>query len=133
MREEPRPAARAREAEDLREQRSVRLIVGAAWVGLIAETRKDYADGFSFHRYVRRFANPGHAVAECRATVAALNIARDDVSGGVTQAAMDSERGPVFAGVLLVCGIPLAFESLQGPDLAWVDSPDAPLPESVHV
>jgi hypothetical protein len=121
------------QAEDLCEQRSVRLIVGAAWVGLISEVRKDYSDGFGFHRHVRRFADPWHAVAECRAAVAALNIARDDVTGGVTQAAMDSERGPVFASMLLVCGIPLAFDPLQGPDLAWVDSPDAPLPkESVH-
>jgi hypothetical protein len=118
--------------EDFREQHSVRLIVGAAWVGLIAETRKDYADGFGFHRYVRRFSNPGHAVAECRAAVAAVRPKRCDVSGAVTLAAMDSERGPVIASMLLVCGIPLAFDPLQGPNLAWVDLPNAPLPDAAH-
>jgi hypothetical protein len=118
------------QSEDFREQRTVRLIVGAAWVGMISEVRKDYADGFHFSRYVRRFVNPWHAIAECRAAVARLNIDRSNVTGGVTQAAMDSELGPLRAGALLACGIPLACNPLQGPDLAWVDLPSAPLPDA---
>jgi hypothetical protein len=116
------------QAEEFREQRSIRMLVGAAWVGLISEVRKDYADGFHFCRYVRRYADPWHAVAECRAAVAKLNIDRRNVTGGVTLAAMDSELGSMRASALLVCGIPLAFDPLQGPDLAWVDLPSAPLP-----
>jgi hypothetical protein len=95
---------------------------------MISEVRKDYADGFHFSRYVRRYVNPWHAIAECRAAIARINIDRSNVTGGVTQAAMDSELGPLRAGALLVCGIPLAFDPLQGPDLAWVDLPSAPLP-----
>jgi hypothetical protein len=116
------------QAEEFREQRSIRMLVGAAWVGMISEVRKDYADGFHFHRYVRRFVDPGHAVAEYRAAVATLSVDRRNVTGGVTLAAMDSDLGPMRASALLVCGIPLAFDPLQGPDLAWVDLPSAPLP-----
>jgi hypothetical protein len=116
------------QSEEFREQRTVRLIVGAAWVGMISEVRKEYADGFHSCRYVRRYVNPGHAVAECRAAVATFNVDRSNVTGGVTQAAMDSELGPMRASILLVCGIPLAFDPLQGSDLAWVDFQSAPLP-----
>jgi hypothetical protein len=95
---------------------------------MISEVRKDYADGFYLSRYVRRFVTPGHAAAECLAAIATLKIDRSNVIGGVTEAAMDSELGPMRAGRLLVYGIPLAFEPLQGPGLAWVDFPNAPLP-----
>jgi hypothetical protein len=118
------------QAEEFREQRSVRLIVGAAWFGLVSEVRKDYADGFHFRRYVRRFVDPRHAVAECRAAVSALDIDADSVNGSVTLAAMDSERGPLRASMLMAYGIPLRFDPLQGPDLAWVDFASAPLPDA---
>jgi hypothetical protein len=103
----------------------VRLIVGAAWVGLISEV----ADGFYLHRHVQRFDNPVDAVIECRAAHAALGGDRCDVSASVTLAAMDSERGPMFAGVLLVSGIALAFDPLRGSDLEWVDQPGSSLPK----
>jgi hypothetical protein len=52
----------------------------------------------------------------------------------VTQAGMNVNggRGAQYARELLHHGVALAVRPLQGVDLKWVDSLDAPLPESVH-
>jgi hypothetical protein len=104
---------------------SVCLIVGAAYVGLIYEV----GDSFHLHRHVRRFDDPLDAVIKYRAALAALGGDRCDVSASITLAALDSEHGESFAGVLRVCGIRLAFRPLRGSDLEWVDQAGSSPPE----
>jgi hypothetical protein len=122
------------------EQRGARLIIGAAYIGWLIETYKNDAR----HCYAARTTNPKTAVPRYRAIAAAFGVDPPGCTmwgigyrlfAHVTQAGMNvnSGRGAQYARELLHYGVALAFRPLQGPDLAWVDLLDAPLPkESVH-